>query len=108
VIHTNGPRAHAERVLDARGLSGLFDQIIAIEDTKHIPKPDPRSTEVFLAETGITPTNAVMFEDQPTNLIEPARLGMKTVWVTEQGEDIPDHVDHMIRDLPEFLAGLAF
>lgn len=103
VIHTNGPRAHAVRVLEARGLEEVFSEITAIEDTGHVPKPDPRSTLLHLEQTGISPDRAVMIEDQVKNLVEPARLGMATVWLTDNAIKVPDHVDHMTQDLIAFL-----
>lgn len=103
MIHTNGPRDHAERVLKARGLTGLFSDIIAIEDTGFVPKPNPLSTSVFLEQTGISPDSAIMLEDQAANLMEPARLGMATVWVTDGPDQDPDHVHHVTRDLTAFL-----
>ncbi|MEM7059788.1 MAG: pyrimidine 5'-nucleotidase [Pseudomonadota bacterium] len=106
-IHTNGPRAHAARVLEARRLDGLFTQIVAIEDTGYVSKPDPRATAFFLDQTGFDPARAVMVEDQAANLIEPARHGMATIWITESEEPAPDHVTHKTRDLAGFLEGLS-
>lgn len=103
IIHTNGPRAHADRVLEARGLVGLFDRIVALEDTGLVAKPDAASTRALLDITGIDPVEAVMIEDQEPNLAEPHRLGMKTVWLTEEVSDPPGHVDLRIEDLAAFL-----
>ena len=81
----------------------MFDQIVSIEDTRLIPKPNPESTAIFLALTDIDPAQAIMFEDQAKNLIEPARLGATTVWVTEGRAKAPDHVHHTTQDLAAFL-----
>lgn len=103
IIHTNGPRAHAQRVLAARGLDGLFPVIVAIEDTDHVPKPDARAFDKMLARTGIEPTDAVMIEDHHDNLREPHRRGMGTVWLAPEAKDDHDHVHHRIEDLTGFL-----
>ena len=107
MIHTNGPRAHAARVLKARGLDGLFPRIVAIEDTSYVPKPKCRAFDHMLSLTGVTPETAVMVEDQPLNLIEPHRRGMATVWLAAEDDDHHDHVHHRIDDLTAFLEQIA-
>lgn len=104
IIHTNGARAHAERVLAARGLAGAFDAVFAIEDKNFVPKPElPAYTHVIRA-TGIEPTRALMIEDSAVNLVEPKRLGMATVWLDHHRTNgAHPHVDVRIEALEPFL-----
>ncbi|MGF1445426.1 MAG: pyrimidine 5'-nucleotidase [Pikeienuella sp.] len=108
IIHTNGARGHAERVLAARGLEGVFEAVFAIEDKAFVPKPELPAYTHVIREAGIDPGRAVMIEDTVVNLVEPKRLGMGTVWLDhgEIGGDHP-HVDTTITDLARFLEGAA-
>ncbi|MEM1297901.1 MAG: pyrimidine 5'-nucleotidase [Pseudomonadota bacterium] len=107
LVHTNGPRAHAEAVLVARGLDGLFHRIVAIEDSGLVPKPQSLAYDAFLDLTGAEPEQCVMIEDHADNLCEPHRRGMVTVWL-DHGSDTtkPDHVDIQTQDVHRFLEDL--
>jgi len=108
VIHTNGPRAHAVRVLAARGLAELFPDIVAIEDMGYRGKPTAEAFGVMLDRTGLQPERAVMVEDTPANLAEPHRLGMVTVLVecpTRPTHRKAPHIHHRTLDLAAFLEG---
>jgi putative hydrolase of the HAD superfamily len=109
VIHTNGARGHAEGVLAATGLAGLFDAVLAIEDKGLVAKPDPRAYAIMLERTGLDPATAVMIEDTAQNLEEPRRLGMGTVWLDHGGgrSEPPGHVDLRITALAPFLRRAA-
>ncbi len=108
IVHTNGARAYAERVLRARGLDGAFEAVFGIEDKGLVGKPAPAAYAVVIAETGLEPRAAVMIEDMAVNLLEPKRLGMGTVWLdhADEGPEA-DHVDHRITDLQAFLDARA-
>lgn len=107
LIHTNGPRAHADRVLSARGLEGVFEQIVALEDKGLVSKPRTGAYDAFARLTGVDPARAVMIEDHVDNLAEPYRRGTKTVWL-DHGETrpTPRHVDIRATDLEEFFDAL--
>jgi len=62
-------------------------------------------TQIILAKDGIDPTRAVMFEDDPRNLIAPKELGMKTVHVAPVA-DVGHHIDYHTDDLTAFLGTL--
>ncbi len=107
VIHTNGARAHAERVLRARGLARHFDAIYAIEDKDYVPKPEAAAYEAILALAGIDPARAAMIEDDARNLEVPKALGMATVWLCHgRPGPTPGWVDHRCPALAPALAGL--
>lgn len=108
IVHSNGARAHAERVLTARGLDGLFARVFGIDDKGFRPKPRPEAYAHVIEATGLDPARAVMVEDDQRNLEVPKALGMTTVWVCHApGEKAGAHVDHRVASLPDFLASTA-
>ncbi|MEL6577454.1 MAG: pyrimidine 5'-nucleotidase [Pseudomonadota bacterium] len=107
VVHTNGARGHANRVLDRIGLSEAFHAIYAIEDKALVPKPGREAYARVLAADGFDPKGAAMIEDTVENLRVPKTLGMGTVWVAhEEGVKAPDFVDRRITHLTHFLRAL--
>ena len=107
LIHTNGPRAHADRVLAARGLDGVFEQIVALEDKDLVSKPQSGAYDAFARLTGVDPISAVMIEDHADNLAEPHRRGTKTVWLDHGNTDpTPHHVDLRVKDLEQLFNDL--
>ncbi|MFX8449361.1 HAD family hydrolase, partial [Acinetobacter baumannii] len=65
-LMTNAPRAYAERVLAAIGLSAAFEGLICIEDMACFghsrPKPDARMFRIVLARLGLRPERCVLVE----------------------------------------------
>jgi putative hydrolase of the HAD superfamily len=110
LIFTNADLPYAERVLAARGLDNLFEDVFDIHRMRHLPKPDPVSYDALCRELSITPTGALFVEDSAHNLVPAKALGMTTIWVKHPGEadsgDHAEHIDHEITDLAEWLAGL--
>jgi putative hydrolase of the HAD superfamily len=90
IVYTNGCAPYAERVLDARGLSGLFDAVYGVEH----------------ATDGLNPARSAMFEDDPRNLAAPFALGMRTVHVADARLDAA-HIHHHTDDLSGFLGRLT-
>ena len=108
IVHTNGARAHASRVLAARGLAGVFDAVYAIEDKDLVPKPQPDAYRRVVALSGLNPARAAMIEDDVRNLEVPKTLGMATVWLCHRaGARAPGFVDRRITGLTRFLQDLA-
>ena len=105
VVYTNGCAPYAERVLAARGLSGLFDAVYGVEHAGFLPKPDREAFDAVFATDGLDPKRAAMFEDDPRNLAAPFEMGMKTVHVAPARLDAA-HIDHHTDDLGDFLAVL--
>ncbi|MGY6410545.1 MAG: pyrimidine 5'-nucleotidase [Alkalilacustris sp.] len=106
IVHTNGWAPYAERVLEARGLSGVFDAVFGVEHAGYIPKPDAGAHATVLRAGGIDPTFAAMFEDDPRNLTAPHAMGMRTVLVA--AEPAPaGHIHHHTDDLAGFLGQLV-
>lgn len=114
-IFTNGSRKHAEETAGALGITDHFEDIFDIAWADLIPKPKRHSYDKLIAETGINPQEAAMFEDLSRNLAVPHDLGMQTVLILPQdtqdmfhgdwemeGAEHP-HVSHVTDDLSAFL-----
>ena len=106
IVYTNGTAPYAERVLHARGLSGLFDAVYGVEHADFCPKPERAAFEQVFATDGTDPARAAMFEDDPRNLAEPHAMGMRTVHVAPDPHEA-DHIHHHTSDLTSFLQSLT-
>lgn len=108
LIFTNADAPYAERVLAARGLDGLFEDIFDIHRMEHRPKPAPESYDALCSALSINPASSLFIEDSAHNL-EPAKaLGMTTVWINhasdaESGDHCPPYIDHEIDDVADWL-----
>jgi putative hydrolase of the HAD superfamily len=112
IVHTNGSRRHAERLLDHLGIAGSFCGILDIEAAGWEPKPALAGYHELLKRHEVTPGTALMVEDIARNLIPAAALGMTTAWVrnpAEWGADGAegDHIHHVVDDLGDFLSAAA-
>jgi len=105
-VYTNGSAPYAARVLAARGLEGLFDDIFGVEHADFHPKPAARAFETVFARAGLDPARGAMFEDDPRNLAVPHGLGMRTVHVAPEPAPAP-HIHHHTDDLSAFLSQLV-
>lgn len=108
LVYTNGSEPYARRVLEARGLSGIFDAVYGIEHAQFHPKPRAEAFDTVLALGGIDAATAAMFEDDPRNLEVPHALGMKTVHVSPiEARAIAPHIGYHTDDLGPFLQQFA-
>lgn len=105
IVYTNACTPYAEKVLQARGLAGLFDAIYGVEHAEFHPKPEARAFATVFGKDGLEPAQAAMFEDDTRNLAVPHALGMRTVHVAPAPDPAP-HIHHHTDDLAAFLAGL--
>ena len=106
IVYTNASEPYARRVIEARGLSGIFDAVYGVEHAGFLPKPERLAFETIIARDGLLPERAAMFEDDARNLVAPMALGMRTVLVARAPNAAP-HVQHHAPDLAEFLRSLA-
>ncbi|MCC6006304.1 MAG: pyrimidine 5'-nucleotidase [Rhodobacteraceae bacterium] len=106
IVYTNGPRSHAARVLERRGLSDVFEGVFGAEDAGFVPKPRAGAFHSVFSAAGVEPERGAMFEDDPRNLEVPHGLGMRTVLVHATDPGMP-HVEHQTDDLGGFLGPLA-
>ena len=102
IVYTNGSAPYAQRVLEARGLGGVFDGVFGVEHAGFRPKPERRAFESVFARAGTDPATAAMFEDDPRNLAAPHAMGMRTVHVAP-APHAADHIQHHTDDLTGFL-----
>jgi putative hydrolase of the HAD superfamily len=102
IVYTNGSAPYAHQVLQARGLSGLFDAVYGIEEAGFLPKPERAAFEVIFAADGLDPQKSAMFEDDPRNLSAPHAMGMRTVHVAPKPLKAL-HIHHHTDDLAHFL-----
>ena len=105
IVYTNGSRRHADRVVEARGLSGVFQHHYGVEDAGYRPKPHRDAFEKVFAIDGFKQDAAAMFEDEARNLEIPHAMGMRTVLVGAI-DDLP-YIHHTTDDLTEFLCELT-
>lgn len=103
VVYTNGARPYALKVLEARGLTGLFDAVYGVEHAGYRPKPEQAAFEAIFALDNLAPEFGAMFEDDVRNLAVPHALGMRTVHVGPDPLPAP-HIHHHTDDLTAFLS----
>ena len=120
-IFTNGTVGHAENVTKQLGIADLFDDVFDIVAAGYRPKPHADIYPEMLSRFGIEAHKSAFFEDMARNLTPAHKIGMKTVLVTEDGEDgvakmnMPEkyrqhdeaHIDVTITDLSGFLKNLV-
>lgn len=106
IVYTNGCAPYAERVVAARGLTGLFDAVYGIEHAGFRPKPERGAFEAVLTLDGSDAGRSAMFEDDARNLAAPHEMGMRTVHVAPSPEPAV-HIHHHTDDLASFLARLV-
>jgi len=105
IVYTNGDAIYAEKVLAARGLSGIFDAVYGVEHANWRPKPERAAFEAIFDQDGIAPDQAAMFEDDIRNLAQPHEMGMKTVHVAPDQNPQP-FIHHHTDDLTAYLSRL--
>lgn len=106
IVYTNACEPYARRVLEARGLTGLFDAVYGVEHAGFRPKPERAAFEAIFTADGLDPARAAMFEDDARNLAAPHAMGMRTVHVAPAPAPA-DHIHHHTDDLADFLARLT-
>jgi HAD superfamily hydrolase (TIGR01509 family) len=73
-VVTNAPRANAEAILAAIGLTGRFGTLV-IGDELPRAKPDPLPYLTAMERLGVGPADALAFEDSPSGLRAAAASG---------------------------------
>jgi len=101
VIHTNGIREHAERILETLGVLHHFERIYDIRFNDYIPKPCKETLAMLIEEEGSTPERTIVVDDMTDNLAAAAELGCKTVWITHH-QDPQTNEDRWDYHLPSF------
>ena len=112
LVFTNADKLYAERVLECRGLSGLFDGIHDVLATDLVPKPQKAAYHSLIDTCSIDPARALFVEDMARNLRPAKDLGMTTVWVNTGSPwgargHAPDYIDFEITDLESWMTSLC-
>lgn len=112
IVHTNGSRRHAERLLDHLGITAAFCGIVDIAAAGYEPKPALAGYRELLRRHQVAPATALMIEDMAKNLVPAAALGMTTAWVRNSVDwaaagSGSDHIHHVVDDLGCFLADIC-
>jgi len=84
VIHTNGIREHAERILETLGVLHHFERIYDIRFNDYIPKPSKDTLAMLIEAEGCTPERTLVVDDMQDNLAVATELGCKTVWISHE------------------------
>ena len=98
IVFSNAPQHYAQTVLKLLRVADLFDDVMAVEQTRYRPKPDSFGFIRLLRRHRIRAAQCVMVEDSLENLQTAKRLGMRTVWVNTGNKNAP-YVDVKIRDV---------
>ena len=110
LIFTNADAPYAQRVLTARGLEGVFEDVFDIHRMQHIPKPASASYDRLCSELHIDPSRALFVEDSAHNLAPAKALGMTTIWVNHElaagSNGAEPFIDHEIADISAWLSSL--
>lgn len=75
---TNAPRDNVEFMLDLLNLTQTFSPIIIGEEAP-APKPHPDPYQIALKQLGISPQQAIVFEDSPTGICAAVAAEIKTI-----------------------------
>jgi len=106
VVFSNAPQHYAHAVLKLLRIDGLFDDVMAVEQTRFRPKPDSFGFMRLLRRHGLKAAQCVMVEDSLENLMAAKRLGMCTVWVSAETRN-PACVDVKVRNVMELPRAVA-
>ena len=104
-IFSNAPVHYARAVLKALCIADLFDAVFSIERTRFRPKPDAHGFLRLTRANHLKARRCIMVEDTLANLRTAKKLGMKTVWVS-QDKRAPAYVDVKISRLSELARAL--
>ncbi len=108
LIFTNADAPYADRVLKARNLDGVFEDIFDIHRMDHVPKPALSSYHALCSELDIKPADALFVEDSAHNLAPAKAIGMTTIWVNYKPQAASDahqsDIDLEIDDVANWLS----
>ena len=84
---TNAPTKNAHFMLNILGLEATFDTVV-IAEQEAAAKPDPTPYRVALERLGVTPEEAIAFEDSPSGIRSAVGAGIPTIGVASSGEPV--------------------
>ncbi len=80
-VVTNACRANLDAVLEALDLGKSFDHRISADDVSH-GKPHPELYQKAMAALGVTPDQAIAFEDSPSGVQSARAAGLPVIGIT--------------------------
>ena len=85
IIFTNGSKKHALNVTQKIGIDHHFSDFFDIIDANFIPKPAIEPYKKIVEKHKIDPKLCAFVEDIARNLKPAYEMGMKTVWIENEG-----------------------
>ena len=101
VIFTNASKSHAENVLNTLEITDNFVRIFDIVAMDYLAKPHPVTYEKLLNTLGVKGERCLYSDDIEINLQPAKELGMKTVFVSNNGYEKKPFVDFVIKEISE-------
>ena len=110
-IYTNASYKHAANILSCLDVFNDFDDIIDIENTDFIPKPNLESYKIMRQKLSLNKNDfikAIFVEDTVKNLIPAKKMGMTTIWI-ENEFNFKDYknnftyIDYSFKNIKSFL-----
>lgn len=98
-LFSNGPCHYVNAIVMQMKIEHVFDDIFGIEHFGP-PKPHAQAYHHVMRKAGISPRHCVMVEDSLENLRMAKKLGMKTIWVSNE-KCKPQWVDWRISRLSQ-------
>lgn len=80
-VVTNAPRANAKSVLEVLELTDTFDAVVLGEEAI-AAKPDPAPYLLALSRLGVSPQEAIAFEDSPSGMTAAVAAGIYSIGIT--------------------------
>lgn len=108
VIFTNGTALHAERVLHAMDMIGVFDGICDLRETGYMGKPHPEAYRAAAGETGSALERTILVDDLEANLRGASEIGMVAIQVGRPHGDYADICVSDVRDLESTFRGVPW
>ena len=106
-VITNKPDPHARRLLEALGIAGFFEDIVA-GNGRYPKKPDPAAVLGLMGEAGARPAETLMIGDSPIDVDTGRRAGVSTVGVLhgfcDEAELLEAAPDVLVKGFPELRA----
>lgn len=85
VVFSNGSSGYVRRILEALGVSSLFEDLFTIEFMDFIPKPRVYPFRKVMELYGRKPGDCVLVDDRPANVRTALDMGMSAVFVGNDG-----------------------
>jgi HAD superfamily hydrolase (TIGR01509 family) len=82
---TNAPEENVEAILLALELTELFDEVVLSDEVGPV-KPDPAPYKAALAKLGVSPEEAIAFEDSTSGIASSVAASIPTVGITSTQE----------------------